>query len=298
MDKITELFCLVDNFCQVFEPEWNRHLLTSGEKKRHRTGLLSLSEMMTLVILFHQVRFRQFKRFYLDFACIFLRPYFPKLPSYNRFIELMPRCFAGLCAFFNTLKGVCTGISFIDSTPLKACHNRRILRHKVFAGVAQRGKNSLGWFFGFKLHLVINHVGELLDFRLTAGNVDDRHPVRAFCQRLHGLLFGDKGYLGQALAEQVAEEGVQLITPVRKNMKQPIRTDFEKALLHKRGVIETVNDELKNLCQVEHTRHRSLNNFLVNVISGPVAYCLQPKKPAIRGLKTIKNTITPAKTMS
>lgn len=281
MDKLTELFCLVDNFCQVFEPQWEQHLLTTGGKQRRRAASVSLSELMTLAILFHQLRFRHFKTFYQEYAQAHLHREFPHLPSYNRCVELMPRCFAALCAFFKTVKGQCTGISFVDSTSLAVCHNRRIQRHRVFALFAGRGKSSVDWFFGFKLHLVINHRGEIIDFRLTAGNVDDRKPVKDFSQKLSGLLVGDKGYLSAELQKQLAEKNIQLITPVRKNMKPPKRTPFERALLQHRTLIETVNDELKNLCQIEHTRHRSLNNFLINLMAGLVAYCLMPKKPKL-----------------
>lgn len=298
MDKLTELFCLVDNFCQVFEPEWNKHLLETGHKRRDKKTQLSLSEMMTIVILFHQLRFRHFKVFYQDYVLMYLRPHFPHLLSYNRFVELMPRCLVGLTAFFETLKGECTGISFVDSTPLKVCHNRRIPRHKTFVDYAARGKNSIDWFYGFKLHLLINHQGELVCFKLTSGNVNDRHPLKAFCQKLHGLLFGDKGYLGQAITEQLADMGVKLITPVRKNMKEKMHTAFEKCLLQRRGIIETVNHELKNLCQIEHTRHRSLNNFLVNLMAGIVAYCLQPKKPAVKGLKKNQTLLKTVKSIA
>ncbi|MBK7300862.1 MAG: IS982 family transposase [Moraxellaceae bacterium] len=281
MEYLTELFCRVDDFCQIFEAEQKQHLLTTGQQKRQRATGLSLSELMTLTILFHQLRFRQFKAFYLHYVQTFLRQEFPTLPSYNRCVELMPRCFAGLFAFFQTVKGACTGISFIDSTKLPVCHNRRIIRHKVFAAHAGRGKSSMGWFYGFKLHLVINHIGEPLDFRLTSGNTDDRKPVKAFCQKLVGLLAGDKGYLSAELREQVALDNVRLITPVRKKMKPLAITPFEKYVLQHRGLIETVNDELKNLCQIEHTRHRSVNNFLVNLMAGLVAYCLSQNKPKI-----------------
>lgn len=280
MEHLTELFCQVDDFCQVFEQEQQNHLLTAGQVKRKRAARLSLSELMTLTILFHQLRFRQFKAFYQHHVRVFLHREFPTLPSYQRCVELMPRCFAGLFAFFQTVKGACTGVSFVDSTKLPVCHNRRIARHRVFVHCAGRGKSSLGWFFGLKLHLVINHVGELLDFRLTPGNTDDRKPVKAFCQKLFGLLAGDKGYLSAELCEQVADQ-VQLITPVRKNMKPLALSPFEKYILQHRSLIETVNDELKNLCQIDHTRHRSVNNFLVNLMAGLVAYCLSPNKPKL-----------------
>jgi transposase len=244
MESLTELFCLIDDFCMGFE----------------------LSELMTLAVLFYQLRFRQFKSFYLAYACRFLRKEFPDLPSYQRCVELMPRCVVPLAALFDALKAQCSGISIVDSTPIAVCDNLRIARHKVFAGLAARGKSSTGWFFGFKLHVVINHRGEILAIRLTPGNVDDRKPVPKLCQSLFGKLFGDKGYLAKWLSEMLAEQDVHLITKVRKNMKPIELTPFDQALLRQRSLIETVFDELKNLCQIEHTRHRSCLNFVVNLM--------------------------------
>ncbi len=210
-----------------------------------------------------------------------LRSEFPHLVSYNRFVELMPRVLMPLLAYFHWCKGRCTGISFVDSTPLKVCHNRRIARHKVFDGLAQRGKTTMGWFYGFKLHLVVNDRGELLAFHLTPGNVDDRQAVPRLARDLFGKLFGDKGYISQKLFEQLFEHGVELITSVRKNMKNRLMPLSDKMLLRQRSIIETINDQLKNISQIEHTRHRSVANFLVNLVAGLIAYCHQPKKPSL-----------------
>lgn len=281
MDSLVELFCLIDDFCKEFEPLWKRHLLTQGQKKRWRGCSLSLSELMTLVVLFHQLRHRQFKLFYLDYVCRHLRAEFPHLPSYSRMIELMPRCAAPLAALFDVLKGCCTGLSIVDSTPLAVCDNLRIRRHRVFRGVAARGKSSTGWFYGFKLHFTINHRGELLSIKLTPGNVDDRKPVPSLCAALFGKLYGDKGYIGQWLRDKLRTDGIDLITKVRKNMKPVTHDPFDQAILKRRSLIETVIDELKNLCQIEHTRHRSVANFMVNLMGGIVAYCLAPTKPRL-----------------
>lgn len=281
MDSLTELFCLMDDFCRLFEPALEQRLLTSGTKKRKRRSELSLSELMTLVVLFHQLRFRQFKSFYLGYACRHLRAEFPRLPSYHRCVELLPRCTAPLVALFEALKGRCDGISIADATALAVCDNRRIARHRVFRASAKRGKTSMGWFYGFKLHALINSKGELLRLKLTPGNVDDRKPLPALCQGLFGHLFADKGYLAQWLTKELAGQDLQLITTLTKNMKPVPRTDFEKAILRRRSLIETVFDELKNLCQIEHTRHRSLSNFRVNLMAGIVAYCLSDNKPTL-----------------
>jgi transposase len=281
MDSLTELFCLMDDFCRLFEPAFKPRLLCSGKRTRRRQCELSLAELMTLTVLFHQLRFRQFKAFYLGYACRHLRAEFPKLPSYQRGVELMPRCAAPLAALFQMLRGECDGISITDSTALAACDNKRIHRHRVFEGHAGRGKTSMGWFYGFKLHIIVNSKGELLRIKLTPGNTDDRKPMPEMGDGLFGQLFADKGYIAQWLTKALADKGIQLVTTLKKNMKPVPRTDFEKAILRRRSLVETVFDELKNLCQIEHTRHRSVSNFLVNLMAGVIAYCLSDTKPTL-----------------
>ena len=193
----------------------------------------------------------------------------------------MPGCALPLAALFETLKGACDGISIADATALAVCDNRRIGRHRVFRDNAARGKTSMGWFYGFKLHAIINSSGELIRLRLTPGNIDDRTPMPDLCEGLFGQLYADKGYIAHWLTETLAEQNLQLITPLKKRMKPVPRTDFEKAILQRRALIETVFDELKNLCQIEHTRHRSVSNFLVNLMAGVVAYCLYDRKPSL-----------------
>lgn len=281
MDHLTELFCLIDDFCRLFELAFEQRLLTSGKRKRRRRCELSLAELMTLAVLFHQLRFRQFKAFYLSYVCRHLRTEFPNLPSYQRGVELMPRCAAPLAALFEALRGECDGISIADSTALAVCDNQRIPRHRVFEGYAGRGKTSMGWFYGFKLHLIINSQGELLRIRLTPGNTDDRKPMPELCDGRFGQLFADKGYIAKWLTQALSDQGIQLVTTLKKNMKPVPRTDFEKVILRRRSLVETVFDELKNLCQIEHTRHRSVANFLVNLMAGIIAYGLSDTKPTL-----------------
>ncbi len=180
--------------------------------------------------------------------------------------------------------GEVTGISFIDSTPVRVCKNKRIHNHKVFKDIAQRGKSTMGYFFGFKLHIVINEKGEIINFVITAANVDDRAPLKdeSFIKNLFGKLYADKGYVSKELINNLFIDGIQLITGIRNNMKNQIMTMYDKIMLRKRSVIETVNDELKNICQIEHSRHRSPINFLTNMISGLLAYSFLPKKPRIK----------------
>ena len=282
MDSLLELFVSVDDFCQVFLPFWERKLMADGSKKRRRAGEMSISEIMTILIHFHQSRYRDFKTYYTKHVCKHLRSEFPKLVSYERFVILMPSVLGPLSAYLKSLYGRCHGISFIDSTAVMVCDNHRIHNHKVFAGLAQRGKGSMGWFYGFKLHLLVNDDGELLACQITSGNVDDREPVPAFAKRLFGKLIADRGYISQALFEQLLETfGVQLITKIRKNMKNRLMPLLDRLLLRKRAIIESIVDQLKNISQIEHTRHRNPINCFINIIAGLIAYCHQPKKPSL-----------------
>lgn len=286
VDKITEIFCIIDDFCIEFGKAKSGHTLPeqTDKKRRNRSFTLSDSEVITILILFHAGQFRNLKHFYLHYVSQHLRSEFPRLVSYNRFVELQQKATMPMAIFLKTFcLGKCTGISFVDSTPLKVCHIRREHSNKVFKALATKGQCSIGWFFGFKLHLIINDRGEILDFMLTQGNVDDREPLKqkSFHDKIFGKLFGDKGYICKTLFEQLFIDGIHLITKLRKNMKNGLMHIHDKILLKKRALIETVNDELKNICQIEHSRHRSFENFLTNLLSGLIAYSFFPKKPSL-----------------
>jgi transposase len=291
--SLLEMFCDVDDFCQQFLHSQQGRLLGHGENKPGPQRRLSLSEVMTILILFHQSDYRTFKHFYIEHVRQNMHSEFPHLVSYNRFVEAKATALLPLCAYLLSRRGATTGISFIDATALAVCHNRRIARHRVFAGLAARSKTSMGWFYGFKLHLIVNERGELLRFYLTPGNVDDRQPVPHLARDLWGKLFGDKGYISQALFEQLFAAEVQLITPLRKNMKNRLMPLEDKLLVRKRSIIETINDQLKNISQIEHTRHRSVTNALVNLIAGLLAYTWQPKKPSLN-LSNSERKLLPA----
>lgn len=281
MSALVSMFCDIDDFCKSFEPVYNQHLLTTGQSKRRRQPRLSLSEIMTILVHFHWTSYRNFKAYYTKHVLVHLKAHFPHLVSYNRFVEIAPRALVPLCCYLATGKGPCTGISFVDSTALGVCHNLRIDSHKVFRGLAARGKTSTGWFFGFKLHLVVNDRGDLLGFRVTPGNVNDRKPVPDLAKDLFGKLFGDRGYIAQWLHDLLWAQNVERVTKLRKNMKNKLLPLYDKIMLRKRALIETINDQLKNISQIEHTRHRSVFGFMVNLVCGLVCYTHQPKKPSL-----------------
>jgi transposase len=284
MESLLELFVHVDDFCQTFLPALEQYLLSSGAVKRRRGRSLSISEVMTILIHFHQSHYRNFKAYYCEHVLPHLCEEFPNLVSYTRFVDFIPSALMPLCAYFRqSCLGDCTGVSFIDSTSLDVCLNQRIASHKVFAGLAGRGKTSTGWFFGFKLHLVINDRGELLNVVVTPGNVDDRKPVPQLVRRLFGKVFGDKGYISQPLYELLRQTiGVQLVTKLKSNSKNRLPMSLtDRILIRKRAIVETVIDQLKNISQIEHSRHRSVANFMVNLLCGLIAYAHQPKKPSL-----------------
>jgi hypothetical protein len=274
--SLLELFCDVAAFCQLAQQQ----TLPSSGRQGRQPGICE-SEVMTILIHFHQSGYRDFKCYYLYHVQTHLRAEFPYLVSYARFITLLPSVLVLLWAYALSRCTCRSGISFVDSTPLRVCHNRRIGRHKVFAGVAKRGQSSLGWFFGLKLHLVVSERGDVLAFALTPGNVDDRKPVPRLAKRLFGKLFGDQGYLSQPLFEQLFQHGLTLITNLKAKMKNRFVPLEDKLLLRKRSLIEMINDQLKNISQIEHSRHRSPKNAVMNVLAGLIAYTFQPRKPAL-----------------
>lgn len=281
MIPLTEIFCLIDDFCKLFEAEQSKILL-AGKKRRHGNPCgMAISEIMTILVMFHFSHYRTFKDFYLNCILIHHKCDFPKALSYNRFVELMPRTFMPLYVLISVLSGEETGRYYVDSTKLPACHNLRIYRNKVFKDYAKRGKTSTGWFFGFKLHLIFNDKGQLMSFKLTSGNVDDRAPVTEMVKNLRGLLFGDRGYISQKLSNSLKDMGIELVTKVKRNMKEKLIDPIKKYFLEKRGVIETIIDQLKNLLHIDHTRHRSVMNFQINVLGGLLAYIFRPQKVSV-----------------
>ena len=313
---------MADDFCKFFDAMMEKYTLKSDKKRRyHRDSTMSKAEIMLIMILFHDSSYRCLKHFYLEKVCKHLRHLFPKVVSYNRFVELEKEVAIPLALFIKkVLLGKCTGISFVDSTPLRVCRNQRIHIHKVFRDIAQRGKCSMGWFFGFKLHLICNERGELLNFMITPGDVDDRKPLeyKAFVEFIYGKLVADKGYISKNvfvkpneqsqvylsyamarkgriypnLFQRLFVDGIQLITKLKNNMKGALISVSDKLLLRKRAIIETVNDELKNIAQVEHSRHRCFDNFIVNLLGAIAAYCMFPKKPCINVQRTLDTQLS------
>lgn len=273
----TALFVCLDDFAKIFE-DWERHRLIPTMRKRRRPGKLSLGEMLFIMVLFHLSPFKDFKHYWFHGVEQKYRDCFGDLPSYGRFVTLMPRLFTPFCVLLHSLSGDKTGIYVADSTKLAVCANQRIYRNRTFEGLAARGHSTMGWFFGFKLHVVMNHKGELMAIKITPGNVDDRAPLEEMVEGLKGKLLADKGYISKKLFARLWQKGLHLITGIRRNMKNHLMPIWDKLLLRKRFIIETLFDKLKSQMGLEHTRHRSPINAFVHILSCLTAYMLGKTK--------------------
>jgi hypothetical protein len=291
---ITKIFCEIDDFMQEFKRKYYNNLLLDkkDKKKSIESSKLLMSEVMTILVYYHNYGNRTFKDFYLKVVCKYMKQYFKDLVSYNRFIELIPTVLIPITAFLQLKRlGKSNQITFVDSTRIKVCHNKRMRRNKTFKGIASIGKSTMGWFFGFKLHIAIDDTGELIGATLTKGNIDDRNEsvLDSVLKNVSGKLYGDKGYISKKLFDHLFKKEIILVTALKKNMKNKLTSLMDKVLLHKRSVIETVNDQLKNLCNIEHTRSRSPINFMVNLVAGLIRYTYFTKKPSINFSEKDKN---------
>ena len=276
--SITSPFCCLDDFARIYE-DWERQrLIPTARHRRRRSGKLVLSEMLFIMVLFHLSPFKDFKHFWIHGVEQKHRSCFRLLPSYGRFAALMPRLFIPFCILMHSLRGERTGIYIADSTRLAVCGPLRISRNRVFEGLARRGRTAAGWFHGFKLHVVINHKGEVMAVRITPGNTDDRSVLDAMTAGLQGRILADKGYISRKLFAALWRRGLKLITGIRRNMRNHLMPLLDKLLLRKRFIIETPFDKLKSQMGLEHTRHRSPVNAFVHILSCLVAYTLGKAK--------------------
>jgi hypothetical protein len=279
LDRLVEVFCEVDDFCKAFQDASESHRLGNGQGSRGPDPGLAEAEIITLLLELHSSGFKYLKNFYNSPRGEVLRRYFPGMPCYERFIALQQRAFLPLVAFLVSKLGKKTGVYYSDSTALPVCHNRRIGRHKTVTGLAARGRTSMGWFFGFKLHLVFNDLNEIVALKLTPGHVADTTPVPALTKALLGKLFGDKGYISKKLAEELLRRGLTLFTRVRKNMKSLPVSMIDRVLLNGRNMAEPIIGSLKGRSCLNLPKHRLPCNGFLHMTAALVAYPLDPIQP-------------------
>jgi len=286
-NSLIKIFIDIDDFCQNFE-KWQSNQV-SKQLIKWTSGIYR-SEAMTILVYYHNSGYKCFQYYYERLVRGTMKNYFPLAPTYKYFLKLIPKCFdlIFLYAQWQSKTTQRTGIYYVDSKRLPVCHNKRIHSHRVFKGIAQRGKSSTGWFYGLKVHLVINNLGEITSFVFSSANFADNNQqiLKYLFKDLKGFCFGDKGYLTK-LFEEFYSNGLKIITKIRKNMKNKLMPIQEKYALMKRGVIESVNDILMTVCDIEHTRHRSPINAMTHMISALISYNYLDSKPTvmIRNLK-------------
>lgn len=284
--KLIAIFIICDDFVKNLGSYLDlsgQAALNSGKVCIQASPRMSVSEMMSIVIFYHLSGFKCFKYYYEQIICGVLKSWFPRAYSYTRFVYLMKGLNPLLLVFMLCCRtGRHTGTYYIDSKCLKVCHNKRIHSHQVFKDIAQRGKTSVDWFFGFKIHLIINEKGEIINFEITQGNKTDNNSelLQRLTAKLSGELYGDKGYLTK-LKTTLQQQGLNLITKLRKNMKNNVLDAKQSYYLRKRALIESVFDMLKFHCDIEHSRHRSVFNFMSNTIAALIAYTFMDSLPSI-----------------
>ena len=269
---IITIYYLVDNFCKEYK-KWEQSKLIPTANRRNRSCTLSLSELLTIVLYFYLSPCKDFKNYYLYYINSKYKYYFAKL-SYSRFIQLWPRLLLPLTLILHILKGEETGIYYIDSTKLQICHNKRTNSNKVFGNIAKIGRSSYGWFMGHKLHLIINNKGEIMAIKITKANNSDIKAASALTKGLSGKIYGDKGYIGKNLFDELLKRGLRIFTGIRKDMHNHLLSVSDKIFLRKRVLIESVFNVLKNSMNLEHTRHRSPINFTVHILACIASYSL------------------------
>jgi len=280
MCKYTTVFSIVDDFCKTYE-DFISHRLITTEKQRIRTGKLALSEAISIMIFYHFSPFKNFKAYYQNF--IINGNLFKNPPCYDRFIQIIPSLFLPLIIMLHSLTGKKTGMYYADSTHFAVCKNIRITRHKTFRGLAERGHSSIGWFYGFKLHIIINDKSEIIAVKITQGNLDDRKAFESMVlkDKLQGKCYADKGYISKEMFNKLYKRGLLLITGIKRNMKNYLLPILDKILLRKRFIIETVFGYIKENFNVRPSKHRSPTNFFASLFAALIAFQINPSKPLI-----------------
>ncbi len=281
-NKLIKLFIAIDDFCNALQA-WKQTQPRFNSKVTN-TPTVSDSELLTILVFYQCSGYKCFQYYYQNLVINDMRTYFPQLFSYERFVALLARLLPGLYVFLKmqTVLSRRSNQYFIDSKKIVVCDNRRIHSHKVFQDSAKRGKTSTGWFYGFKLHLLINNYGQIINFLFTQGNVADNNKdlLQYLLAGLQGQCFADKGYL-TTLFEEFYLQGLQLVTKVRAKMKNKLIKLSDYMKLRKRALIESINDILTSVFDLEHTRHRSPVNALAHMLSALIAYCFYEDKPAV-----------------
>lgn len=280
-NKLIALYIEIDDLYQAYIA----YKESMGIKIEALTGTaLSGPEVCSILVSYNYSGYKCFEYYYKQLILKSHRDYFPNAPSYECFLSYIPRAaeLIYLWLLYVVAGATKTGMYMVDSKKLEVCHLKREASNKVFEGIARKGKTSVGWFFGLKIHLVINNLGQIVSFALTPGNVADNNGLllKELLGKLQGHCVGDKGYLTK-LFSFFLENGLRLVTKPRKNMKHLPLDNKYNIMINKRAVVESVFDILGSVCDIEHSRHRSPLNAAVHIFSALIAYQHMEQKPKV-----------------
>jgi hypothetical protein len=288
---LVEIYYEVDEFNKRFAEKILQFYKLSGYTPLRKMGRMTMSEVMTILIYYHYSHYKNFKSYYNEHLSKVLQKDFPSLVGYDRFVTLIPLALLPMMMFhiYRCSRSLRTGIYYIDSTRLEVCHPKRAHQNKVFKGIANWGKTSVGWFYGIKLHLIINNLGEVVHTCFTQASTSDSNSSVLFklLNDLDGWVFGDRGYLlnEERLAFAQYDGKIDFFAKPRKNMKQKNKQfmpQLAKDFAKKRPIIETIIGINKEVFNLEHTRHRSVHNAYVHTFSALCAYSFYLKKPKVK----------------
>lgn len=275
MFEFTEVFCTIDDFFQQFEPIYWQFLKDQKVKARLRPTCLSLSEIVFIAVWYKQSAFKHFKAFFWMLKCAFAH-LFKKLPCYQRLIYLINDHQLALNSLHYALtlpkQAACPQLLWIDATCLPVCKNQRINRHQSIKPIATRGMSSMGWFYGCKLHVLMNQDGEIVRTRLSNGHVSDIKMVEPLTNQLSAKVYADRGYISAKLKATLKNNGVELITNHRKNMPLAQLSTVDNYYLRQRSKIETLFGLLKESYSLVTSRYRSVKGYLSGIYASLCAY--------------------------
>lgn len=283
MTDITALFCTIDDFFIKFESTYLKFLKQNQYFKRIRPSKLSLSEIIFIAIYYKSSQFNNFKAFFFSLKN-HQRQWFKYLPCYQRMTHLISMHQLALHALHTDLmKDKQSDYLWIDSTMLPVCKNQRITRHKSLSEIATRGKSSMGWFFGCKLHVAMNADGDMVSTELSNGHIADIKMVEDLVKGFKATVYADRGYISQSLKEKLRLQKIDLVTYHRKNMKVIQLSKTDQHYLKQRNKIETLFGLLKAKYNLVTTKARSVQGYLAGIYASLCAYQVCHKnKPNIR----------------
>jgi len=282
-ETLYHIFDRIDDLLKAMSISLRRKLLADLKPKGGRPSGLSLPAILTLGIFRFATGVKDVKHYHRKLVSSYSQE-LGRIPNYGNFNALMNQATPYVIFLLEWIcysnKSTSNGAYFLDATSLKVCENKRIFDHKVCEDIAQRGKSSMGWFFGFKLHVVCDSLGRLVSLLITPGNTDDRKFVLKLLKGLKGLCVADAGYVSKKLMHELYEQGLLLLTDVRNSMKR-LMSEAQHAVLKLRQRIEGIFSCLKHRLKAEASIARSPLGYVSRCLYACLTFALSKELETI-----------------